>query len=376
MYTALNIHVAGSFEGYRPSGRRGIDMGFFATESQPMIFTLTHPCRRDGTTTTTNNSTTSGSIGTTCTSIGSSSSSSSSSSNSNDNDDNDSNNGKNNNVGIENRIINTNQHLSKAIESPCYVHEVHLLFESVHSSLPQLEQIIRSWCLQHTSFKQYVQSVHLVDLYVCPSSRQISHVVQISYGTLYHSLSRDLADEFRVLVLDQLPAVLGEQVRLRKKDGRVSHCYPYYVSEALIEKERQSSIFCGVDVEDGYDNNIREGTDSKKNVSNITTVLKNEQTDLNRLIKDMENVHRHYRKETDSNSSNNSVGMNMNAFRNITMDTGIIDAVNVDVSSDYMSMSIEDIKETARALWQRRVGVLVNQPTMRGGRKEASKTSS
>ena len=111
-------------------------------------------------------------------------------------------------------------------------------------------------------------------------------------------------------------------------------------------------------------------------MSNITTVLKNEQTDLNRLIKDMENVHRHYRKETDSNSSNNSVGMNMNAFRNITMDTGIIDAVNVDVSSDYMSMSIEDIKETARALWQRRVGVLVNQPTMRGGRKEASKTSS
>ena len=57
-------------------------MGFFATESQPMIFTLTHPCRRDGTTTTNNNSTTSGSIGTTCTSIGSSSSSSSSNSSS------------------------------------------------------------------------------------------------------------------------------------------------------------------------------------------------------------------------------------------------------------------------------------------------------
>jgi hypothetical protein len=122
------------FSGYEPSGRRGIGYSFEISENMPEMYTLSLP------------------------------------------------------VGKGNPT---------AVEAPVYVHEVHLLFEEVSSDLCELESSCRSAVQSIFGSLETVWSVALVDLYRCPQTKQISHVIQIAYCSVQAAISRGLADSFR-----------------------------------------------------------------------------------------------------------------------------------------------------------------------------------
>lgn len=133
------------FSGYEPSGRRGIGYSFEISENMPEMYTLSLP------------------------------------------------------VGKGN----------PAVEAPMYVHEVHLLFEDVSSDLYELESSCRIAVHSICGSLETVWSVALVDLYRCPQTKQISHVIQISYCSVRAAISRSLADSLREAVEKKLCGIFN-----------------------------------------------------------------------------------------------------------------------------------------------------------------------
>ena len=134
--SAVESFRVSDFSGYEPSGRRGIGYSFEISEDMPEIYTLSLPVRGG----------------------------------------------------------------NPAVEAPVYVHEVHLLFEAVSSDLHELESACRSAVHSICGSSEAVWSVALVDLYRCPQTKQISHVIQIAYCSTQAAISRGLADSFREAV--------------------------------------------------------------------------------------------------------------------------------------------------------------------------------
>ena len=201
-----------------------------------------------------------------------------------------------------------------AMESPCYVHEIHIVLDQIYSSFTMLEMRMKHFFMQDTMMRKYLQSVHLVDLYMCPTSKEVVHAIQVTYASLHYALAREEADICRRRSLDMIPSIFHEKFSLRKTDSKVSQSYPYYVVKAL-----QSNL------------------KGPKKLEMATTAAKNEKKDLNRLIEDLQSA----KKQTSSS------------------DLHCEESGNKVLCSD---VNVEDVKRVARSLWRKRVGVLVNQP--------------
>jgi len=95
-----------------------------------------------------------------------------------------------------------------AAEAPLYVHEVHILINGVHPDLQAFEKSCNEAARELCSDPTAVWSVRLVDLYKCPQSKRISHVIQIAYCSIKSAISRDLADTFREGVENRLCGIV------------------------------------------------------------------------------------------------------------------------------------------------------------------------
>ena len=87
-------------------------------------------------------------------------------------------------------------------------------------------------------YKDIVFSVHLVDLYICPSSSQISHAIEIGMCSMsYPVIDRNTADLMRIAIQDKLPSRLSDQCTLRKEKagGLVSKAQPWLLTSKLRE---------------------------------------------------------------------------------------------------------------------------------------------
>jgi hypothetical protein len=141
-----------------------------------------------------------------------------------------------------------------------------------------------------------------VDIYICPRTKNVSHVFQISYCSLTHALSREDADSIRINTESKLPGRLGLEPRVEKHGHKVSQCYGWYISKALQQLQQ-------LDDEKG----------SMENVDDTTPI-----------------------------KFDNDDGISV-ALRNIESNNRIDDSLAL-------------IQSTARSLWWKRVGVLVALP--------------
>ena len=142
----------------------------------------------------------------------------------------------------------------KAVQAPLYSHELHLLFPNVTTDVQQLEANITALAREICSetslslsnkneewashYKDIVFSVHLVDLYICPSSSQISHAIEIGMCSMsYPVIDRNTADLMRIAIQDKLPSRLSDQCTLRKEKagGLVSKAQPWLLTSKLRE---------------------------------------------------------------------------------------------------------------------------------------------
>jgi hypothetical protein len=123
----------------------------------------------------------------------------------------------------------------QAAQCTVYAHELHLLSPSINPDLLTLEDMAKAAIYTIVSSLSYdpIWSVVLVDLYRCPSSGHLCHVLQISYGSLTYPVTRRDADNYRVKIEQALPSILGFTVRHSKLGGRVSQPCGWYVSKAL-----------------------------------------------------------------------------------------------------------------------------------------------
>lgn len=106
---------------------------------------------------------------------------------------------------------------SAAVQVPVFAHELHLLRPSLAPDLADLEVSARHhlrelfqqlWLSGDTRCRDPLWSLHLVDLYRCPRSGQISHALQITYGSAAACVDRGHADELRQHAERALPTAL------------------------------------------------------------------------------------------------------------------------------------------------------------------------
>ena len=73
----------------------------------------------------------------------------------------------------------------KACQAPLYLHEIHLLNDCAIANLVSFEHHARlaaARVCDDLGFEDALWSLHLVDLYVCPRTRKVSHTLQVNYA--------------------------------------------------------------------------------------------------------------------------------------------------------------------------------------------------
>lgn len=132
-----------------------------------------------------------------------------------------------------------------ALQAPLYIHEVHVLAGGIVLDVDLFQAktryLVKELC-SNINKSHALWTVNLVDIYICPRSRKVSHVFQISYCSLTEPLSRQDADDIRNYIENKLPEKLNLEPRSEKHGHRVSQCYGWYLTKALqhlqkIDKE-------------------------------------------------------------------------------------------------------------------------------------------
>jgi len=98
-----------------------------------------------------------------------------------------------------------------AVQAPLYSHELHLLSSSMISDVAHLEHTAeaaaRRICAE-AGHPEALWSCHLVDVYICPQTRLISHALEISYCSLRSPVGRGEADRMRRCIEEKLVEVM------------------------------------------------------------------------------------------------------------------------------------------------------------------------
>jgi len=119
---------------------------------------------------------------------------------------------------------------ARAIQAPVFVFEIHLLGAQMQDAQKLEADCRRSVndLLGAHALPQALWSVNMVDLYIEPKTRQVSHTLQIAIASTVHAVGRTAADDMRALIERELPARLGLELRQEKAGGSVSkpHCWP------------------------------------------------------------------------------------------------------------------------------------------------------
>lgn len=124
------------------------------------------------------------------------------------------------------------------------MHEIHLLSEKMHHDLYTFEALIRSIveniCVE-LDMKCTVWSINLVDVYICPSTKLISHTFQIGYCSLSIALGRDLANRIKSRIENKLPDMVNMTLRDSKKGLSVSQ--PFHWKLALKMHQESNDLY-------------------------------------------------------------------------------------------------------------------------------------
>jgi len=212
-----------------------------------------------------------------------------------------------------------------AHQAPCYVHEVHLLHQVLVEDPSLFEKkahvAIEKIIFDGSCDNSPLWAVHLVDVYIDPKTKLISHTLQIALCSTTSALGRTKADLLRQDIEQRLPALLGMDLRMEKAGGKVSQAHSWGV--ALMLKTRG---------ELAYTNAASSPSSSSTSTSTSST---NQLNAALRILEDSSN-------NTDSSSSSSS-----------SIDT------NGEGGAD--DAQLREIKLLARSLWKRRVGVLIKQ---------------
>jgi len=123
-----------------------------------------------------------------------------------------------------------------ALQAPLYIHEVHVLAVGIVLDVDLFQAktryLVKELC-SDINKSHALWTVNLVDIYICPRSRKVSHVFQISYCSLTQPLSRKDADDIRSYIENKLPEKLNLEPRSEKHGHCVSQCYGWYITKAL-----------------------------------------------------------------------------------------------------------------------------------------------
>lgn len=196
---------------------------------------------------------------------------------------------------------------SIALQAPLYIHEVHVLASGIALDVnlfqAKARYLVKQLC-SNIAMSQALWTVNLVDIYICPKSKKISHVFQISYCSLTQSLSRKSADDIRSYIENNLPAKLGLEPRKEKHGHSVSQSYGWHIAKALQQLQQ-------IDDDKGIIDSVNE-----------STLIKFDKDDgISVALRDMDNLN----------------------YQQIDKD-------------------LDDIQKTARSLWWKRASILVALP--------------
>lgn len=110
---------------------------------------------------------------------------------------------------------NANSNVKRsALQSPMYIHEIHLITNINHRSIDfqkfelQVKQAIIS-ILSQRHADDVVWSVNIVDMYICPHLNEVILTIQIAYASLNKVIRREEADSCRLVLERELPLTLG-----------------------------------------------------------------------------------------------------------------------------------------------------------------------
>ena len=136
-----------------------------------------------------------------------------------------------------------------ALQAPLYIHEVHVLANGIVLDVNLFQSkaryLVKELC-SNINKSHALWTVNLVDIYICPRSRKVSHVFQISYCSLTHPLSRKDADDIRSYIENKLPEKLNLEPRSEKHGHCVSQCYGWYIARALQHLQKIDDEIIGV----------------------------------------------------------------------------------------------------------------------------------
>lgn len=122
---------------------------------------------------------------------------------------------------------------TSAAMTAIHLHELHLTAPGVRFDLLDLEDRARA-AVNQVLGTGCLWSAQLIDLYSCPGEgTNISHVVQLSFGSLTKSISREQADLFREAVEVQVPSMLDMAIRPSRTGRKVSQSCGWYVAKHL-----------------------------------------------------------------------------------------------------------------------------------------------
>ena len=132
------------------------------------------------------------------------------------------------------------------------MHEIHLLSENMHHDLYSFEAFIRSIvkniCVQ-LDMKCTIWSVNLVDVYICPTTKLISHTFQIGYCSLGIPLGRDLANHIKSQIENKLPEMVNMTLRDSKKGLSVSQPFHWKLALKMYQESNDlevSNNYCDI----------------------------------------------------------------------------------------------------------------------------------
>jgi hypothetical protein len=190
-----------------------------------------------------------------------------------------------------------------------------------------------------SSSSSSVWAVHLVDVYTCPRTHQVSHTFQVAYACTSLSarpVGRARADEFRAVVERELPLALGMLPRTVKHGGKVSMPYPWFVTAAVGEMAARPAQLW------------RQGGSGGVSLADVSSALRSMEGD-----RDGGRGHNELVDDGSSSGSNSNSGSGSTSSKNVSGSSG-------------RSVEEEHIRAIARTLWRRRVGVLIHTAAAAG----------
>lgn len=156
----------------------------------------------------------------------------------------------------------------------------------MHHHLYNFEALIRnevsSICKQ-LGMERSLWSINLVDIYICPTTKLISHTFQIGYCSLSIALGRDLANRVKSYVEFTLPDTVNMTLRDSKKGLSVSQPFHWKLALKMYQEsddlEESNDNYCDIVklthvLREFENNNPQIKENETVDVASITSVAK------------------------------------------------------------------------------------------------------